>query len=279
MKTVDFFGTQVSRLILGDNPVNGYSYIEQITPGEMMLDYYTAENAVRLLRRAQELGVNAYLGLANDFVMRVWRQFVNEGGRMNLLFQSYAAVELADNLRQMCRWSPKGIYHQGGTLDDMVECGEIRKVKDRIRMIKDSGVPAGLGTHVPEVVIRAEEENWGADFYVTCLYNARNTQRKNQKSYIPGEYNDLKFYPDDKWKMLEVVRQVPKTCLVFKLLAGGQVFYGHAPEEFEAIAEREFRDAYGNMKPDDIGVVGVFQRDADQLAQNVRLVNRILDGK
>ena len=277
MKTVNFFGTQVSRLILGDNPVNGHSYIESIAPGSEMMDYYTADNMLKLLRHAQELGVNTYLALANDFCLRVWRQFVNEGGNMNLMFQSYPAIELATNIMMMMNYAPKAIYHQGGTLDYMVECGDIQKVKDRIKMIKDTGLPAGLGTHVPEVVIRAEEENWGADFYMTCLYNARKQQRGQQSGFITGKKKTLVFYPDDKYEMFKVIKAVPKPCLVFKLLAGGQVFYGHAPEEYEAIAEREFREAYANIKPCDIGVIGVYQKNGDQLGQNVRLINKILD--
>ena len=63
-----FFGTQVSKLILGDNPVHGHSYIEDITPGSKMMDYYTADNFLKLLRHAEELGINAYLGLANDLL-------------------------------------------------------------------------------------------------------------------------------------------------------------------------------------------------------------------
>ena len=45
---VDFFGTQVTRLIVGDNPFSGHSYIPDIANGNEMMDYYTRR---RLLRR------------------------------------------------------------------------------------------------------------------------------------------------------------------------------------------------------------------------------------
>jgi len=276
MKTVDFFGTQVSKLVLGDNPVHGHSYIGDVTPGSAMLDYYTAENYLKLLRRAEELGINSYLGLANDYTLRIWRQYANEGGKMNLMFQTYPAADLGANIVQMKAYAPKAVYHQGGTLDYMVEMGQIDLVKERIKMLKDVGVPVGLGTHVSEVVIRAEEENWGADFYMTCLYNARKQQRGQQSGFITGKSKDLKFYPDDKYEMFEVIKKVQKPCMVFKLLAGGQVFYGKDPSEYEAIIEHEFRDAFANMKPSDVGVIGVYQKDHDQLAQNVRIANKVL---
>ena len=38
---VDFFGYQVTRLLLGDNPFNGHSYIPEVHGGdEMMLSYH-----------------------------------------------------------------------------------------------------------------------------------------------------------------------------------------------------------------------------------------------
>ena len=278
MKTVDFFGTQVSKLILGDNPVHGHSYIEDTTPGSKMMDYYTADNFLKLLRHAEELGINAYLGLANDFTFRVWRQYVNEGGSMNLMFQSYPAMDLGANIMQMKGCGPIAIYHQGGSFDYMIETGNVEEAKARIRRIKEeSGLPTGLCSHEPEIIMRAEEEDWGADFYMTCLYNARKQQRGQQSGFITGKSKTLKMYPDDKYEMFPVIKQVKKTCLVFKMLAGGQVFAGKDPSEYETILEKEFRDAYANMKPQDIGVIGVYQENHDELAQDVRIINKILE--
>ena len=43
MNTVNFFGHEISKLIIGDNPMTGHSYIQNIIPGQEMLEYYTAE--------------------------------------------------------------------------------------------------------------------------------------------------------------------------------------------------------------------------------------------
>jgi len=277
MKTVDFFGTQVSKLILGDNPIHGHSYIGDVTPGSKMMDYYSQENYMNLLKHAEELGINAYLGLANDYTFRVWRQYVREGGKMNLMFQSYPAVDLETNIWQMKEYNPIAIYHQGGSFDYMIEAGQVEAAKERIKKMKKAGIPVGICSHEPETILRAEEEEWGADFYMTCLYNARKQQRGQQSGFITGKSKSLKFYPDDKYEMFKVIKKVEKPCLVFKLLAGGQVLFGKEPDECEAILEREFRDAYENMKPQDIGVIGVYQENKDELAQDVRIINKILE--
>ncbi len=276
LPTVDFFGKQTSRLILGDNPFTGHSYIKDIVSGEEMLDYYTADRLVKILHQAQQLGISAYLPLATDFNLRILRQFRNEGGELDVIFQPYPAISLDVNLWQMRECHPLAIYHQGTTTDYLIENGQIDTLRENIQKIRNTGVPVGLGTHVPEHVLRAEEEGWGIDFYMVCLYNARRTQRGQESGFITGKSKELIFYPNDKYAMFDVIKQVQKPFLVFKLFAGGQVFYNHTPEEYPQIAFDTLKEAYANMKPTDIGVMGVFQRDDDQLTQNVRAVTAIL---
>jgi len=40
-------------------------------------------------------------------------------------------------------------------------------------MIHDAGLPAGIGSHIPEVIQYAEEKGWETDFYMACFYNSR----------------------------------------------------------------------------------------------------------
>ena len=54
LPTVNFFGAPVTRLILGDNPFNGHSYIKDIHSGDEMMDFYTADECVRALFEAEE---------------------------------------------------------------------------------------------------------------------------------------------------------------------------------------------------------------------------------
>jgi hypothetical protein len=78
------------------------------------------------------------------------------------------------------------------------------------RLIREAGVPAGLGTHIPETLLRADAEEWGVDFYMACLYNARRTQRGQQSGFITSEPKELVFYPDDRVLMLEAIRRTSK---------------------------------------------------------------------
>src|SRR5665647_379491 len=137
IQTVDFFGRKVTRLILGDNPFNGHSYMEEIHSGDEMIDYYTADNCVKALFEAEGKGINTYMALAEPFVLRVIRQYKNDGGKMNIMFQTYPALDLGINLRMMLKCNPIGIYHQGGTADLYCEEEQIDTLCARIKLIKD----------------------------------------------------------------------------------------------------------------------------------------------
>ena len=274
--SVDFFGTSVTRLMLGDNPFNGHSYIESVHSGNEMVDYYTADNCVKTLFEAQELGIDTYIALADPFVLRVIRQYRNEGGTMKLLFQTYPAIDLSINLNMMMKFDPVAIYHQGGTADYMVESAEEDELKSCLQMIRAAGVPVGLGTHEPDTMLRAESEGWGVDFYMACLYNARKQQRGQQSGFITGKSKQLVFYPDDRFLMFDAIRRVNKPCIAFKIFAGGQMFMGRASEEIPAIAEQAFREAYENIKPCDAACIGVFQKHKDELREDAQIVRKVL---
>ncbi len=274
--TVDFYGHKISRLILGDNPFTGHSYIESLHSGEEMMDYYTAESCVKAMFEAQESGINTYMALGDPFILRVIRQYKNEGGKMNIMFQSYAGMDLAVNLRMMLKCEPIAIYHQGSTADYYCEQGQEKLLKERIKMIKDTGVIAGMATHVPETLLRAYEEDWGADFYSACLYNARRQQRGQQSGFITGKTKEhLVFFPEDRLSMFDAIKKVQKPIVAFKVFAGGQVFLGHEPEEIPAVAHTALKEAYDNIKPSDMIMLGVFQKHKNQLKENTDIVKKI----
>ena len=277
MKTTDFLGTQATRLFLGDNTFNGHSYITDVYSGGEMMDYYTAERCVEAMFKAEELGINTMVPLADPFSLRVLRQYRNAGGKMQIIFQSYPAIDLRTNLWQMMQYQPLGIYLQGGTSDLLVEEEKWEELHRSLEQIRNTGVKTGYCTHVPENLLRMEREGPAVDFYMACAYNARRTRRGEQSGFITGKSkHELVFYPGDPPMMYEAIRAVSKPCIAFKVYAGGQIFIGKEGPEIPAAAEAALREAYDNIKPGDVVCLAVFQKYKDELTENVGIVNKIL---
>ena len=279
LPTTDFFGTQITRMILGDNPANGNTYIPDLITREEMLEYYTVDAFADMLRRGEELGYNTFLPLASPHTFAALRKFRAGGGKLNLIFQTYpqAIDRFADNVKEMLEFGPAAIYHQGSTADYFTETDGFATLFKNLETLRRTGLPVGMASHVPETILRAEAEGWDVDFYTACLYNSRRTLRGQQSSFITGASKaNLKFYPEDRFEMYSVIRRVPKPFVVIKIFAGGQVFTGHDPVIYPAVAEKYIAEAYENIKPCDVTCVGAFQRDKDQLAENAGILKRVL---
>ena len=277
LPTADFFGTQLTRLMLGDNPFLGNTYVpEHITTGDL-LDYYTANHVVEAMFEAEKNGMNAYMAIGEPFVLRCIRQYRQEGGKMHVLFQSYPSAELEGNLRSMLAYEPLAIYHQGSTLDYWMEIGEVELVKSRLKLIRDTGVKTGLGTHSPLIVRQAEEEGWDIDFYMACLYNIRRQKRGQKSGFVTGKpKTEPIYFPEDPPLMMEEIRTTSKPVVAFKLLAGAQRIIELPPAQRPAEIERAFAQAYAGIKPGDFACIGVHQGQHNQIKENCEIAARVL---
>ncbi len=274
MNYVDFFGHKVSKLIIGDNPITGHSYIEDKISGAEMRTFYHAENIKATYKHLEELGFNAMLPLADPYIIRLIEEYQEDGGNLKCIWQPYMPMSQAVSMRQMSAVNTIGIYHQGTTTDCLYEEGNINKIKENIKVWREMGIPVGLGTHIPEVIQQCEEEDWGVDFYLACLQNARRGRRGEPSGFLSGKTKaHVVFYPEDRAIMLNTLKHVSKPVIAFKIFAGGQMFLGKTKEEKREIIKGVYEEVFTALKPNDIAAIGVFQRDEDQLKENVELYN------
>ena len=277
LPTVDFFGTRVTRMIIGDNPFHANSYIPDIHPGAEMLEYYNEENVLKALDHAWECGYNTVLALGSDFMLEVLRKHRKKGGQMNIIFQTYPPADFYENVKKLVEFEPLGIYHQGTTFDELYENENFDEIRKRLQFIRSFGIKAAIGTHVPERALHAEAESWGADFYVLCLHNTRIRGYARQSSFITGKPKELIFHAEDRAVMFDAIRRIPKPVIAFKIFSGGQMFRGKNPEEVKQAAFHAIEETYQNIKDTDLCAIGVFQKAGDHLMENAQSVRRVLE--
>jgi hypothetical protein len=76
----------------------------------------------------------------------------------------------------------------------------------------------------------------------------------------------------DPAKMLKVVKQVKKPCIVFKLLASGNLMANAQPKLQQQIVEARFKYVFENIKSTDGVVVAMWNKYEDQYALNKEYV-------
>jgi hypothetical protein len=265
---VKFGPASISRLVVGGNPVSGFSHRSEALSNEM-LDYFTMSNIKKLLRDCEQAGINVWQSRADRFVMRALREYRQEGGRIEWIAQT--ASELGDisrNIKEIAAAGAIGAYNHGANTDALWTSGKMETVRDRMKAMRQAGLRVGMGTHTPEVIDYVESKDWDVDFYMTCLYNLSRNKQDAEKlagGPVEGEF----FYEPDRKRMLERVRKASKQCLIFKVYGASRRCRDQ--EDMRAA----LREAFGYAKPSDVVVIGMFPKHKDQIAENCRLVREV----
>lgn len=74
--------------------------------------------------------------------------------------------------------------------------------------------------------------------------------------------------------MLKTLKMTQKPVIAFKIFAGGQMFLGKTQEEKQKLIKNAYQEVFSSLKPNDFAAIGVFQRDSDQLQENMDLYNQ-----
>jgi hypothetical protein len=271
MKYVDFLGNKLSKLIIGDNPFNGHSYITDHISDEEMLEYHTEEKILETLHYAESLGINTMLPLADPYIIRILKHYRANGGKMNFIFQLYAPMNIDVSMRQMMSVEPLGAYISGSFVDVRYETGRVDEIHDMLEKLGQMKIKIGLGTHHPEVVKKSEDENWKTDFYLACMYNLRRQREGEESGFLTGKSKSgVKIYPSDRAVALEVLKDVKKPIIAFKIFGGGQMLVDKTKNEREKSIKDAYKTVFGALKSDDLAAIGIFQKYHDQLLENVR---------
>ncbi len=261
---IPFGDHKITRLIIGGNPFCGNSHLSDELDEKMGL-YYTPEQVVKVLKRCESAGINTVQARGDYHRVLYWLElFRREGGKLNWIAQT--APEMHDvyqNIRIAAAAGAIGIYHHGTQTDKFWQQGKIDKVRDYLKCIRDCDVRVGLGTHIPEVIMYAEEKNWDVDFYMACAYNISRDRKTGPRVSDIAKTHDDQYLDEDREKMCRVVRDTPKTCLLFKILAAGR----KCATQDEV--KNAFRFAFSNIKDTDAVVVGMYPEMEDQIALNV----------
>ncbi|PIN90353.1 hypothetical protein COU57_03725 [Candidatus Pacearchaeota archaeon CG10_big_fil_rev_8_21_14_0_10_32_14] len=64
----------ISRLIVGGNPISGFSHISPEVDKEM-IDYYSTTNIKKLLKECEENGINTIQARGDRHIMRVLNEY------------------------------------------------------------------------------------------------------------------------------------------------------------------------------------------------------------
>jgi len=261
---VDFGKHRITRLIVGGNPISGNSHVSGALSREMR-DYFTAANALKLLRDCEQAGINTWQSRGDRHILRLLNDHRLEGGKLHWIAQT--ASELADiprHIRDIAAAGAIGIYHHGSQTDRFWQTGKIEQAHEMLKVMRQTGVRVGLGTHIPEVIDHTESKGWDLDYYMACVYNLSRSNEEAQK--LTGAAEGELFWDPDREEMLKRVRATSKQCLIFKVYGAGRKCASRGQ------MQAALRQVFEYAKPSDCVIIGMFPKRTEQVRENCQLL-------
>lgn len=281
LPTVALGAHRVTRLIVGSNPVYGYSHFNRLFD-QHMLEWFTDERIVKLLQDCEKAGINTWQASYNTKMKEQFPKIRGAGCRIQFICLAAGwhldekfpdtpegiAEGTAKCAEAAMAFKPIGIAHHGHATDSLWRAGRTDLIKSFVDRVHDLGCAAGISVHNPVILEALEEKGWSNDFFMTGLYYLTRRPEEFEKEFGMPPLGEP-FVSTDPPRMLKAVRQVKKPCLVYKVLGAGR--HCNSPREVRTA----FEFAYKNMKPIDAAIVGIYPRYSDQISEDVRLVREI----
>ena len=253
----------ISRLVCGANPFNGGSHLSGFV-NHSMREYYTPEQILKTLRRCQEVGINCWQsGVSNA---ELYRKFVDQGLKMH-----YIAIAAGDSksIETLSACGCIAIAHHGEVTDRLFKNGEIDKMHDYLKRVRDAGLVVGVSTHMPDVVDTVESKGWDIDYYMTCVYERHRSAEQLEQllGQAPIPVGEV-YLPNDPPRMFKAINATKRPCLAFKILAAGRL------SDRRHWVEQAFRQTFECIKPIDGAIIGIYDRYSDQPAEGAAFTRR-----
>jgi len=269
LPTIRLGDHQVTRLVVGSNPISGYSYMGPIMD-QHMREYFTAERVVEFLWSCERAGINAHQFSNPELMAGVTRTLGERGSKMKFICL-HSSEAPSGAIEQVVRDTQAiAVAHHGGVTDRLFQQGKSRQVHDFVKRVHDAGVLAGVSAHNPDCVKRIADEGWQVDFFMTCFYHLTRTQEELAKMPPVATLQiGYSFFASDPMAMTEVARQVSQPCLGFKILGAGRKC-----SDKQSVQEA-FKFAFEHLKPTDGVIVGMYPRYQDQISENAAHVRQL----
>jgi len=165
---VTLCGHKVPRMILGCNPIGGWSHAVP-NLSKTMQEYFTGDMTYDFLRHSEEWGLNTWITYWNKKPLGALRRRWEDGSKMRVYF--LARLDDDGNISgaesrekgSLTDYKPLFLLHHGGVTDALFRAGKQERVHDFLKKAHDMGLPAGVSAHNPEVFKYIEDKDWEAD--------------------------------------------------------------------------------------------------------------------
>jgi uncharacterized membrane protein YphA (DoxX/SURF4 family) len=214
---------KLSRVILGGNLIGGWAHARDlIYVDKLVKSYHTKDKIFETFFLAEKCGINCFLTnpVLSQVISEYWKRKIG-----NIQFISDCAYkgDLTAGIKISVDNGAHSCYVQGGIADNLVQEGKIEQIAQALDLIKQNGLPAGIGAHALKTVQACVEYGLKPDYWMKTIHPV------NYWSATPQQEKDNIWCtnPDETIKYMQ---NLPQPWIAFKILAAGAI---HPKEGFQ----------------------------------------------
>ncbi len=205
----------VSRLILGGNLIGGWAHARDlIYVSDLVKAYHTEQKVYETFYLAEQCGINTFLGHYSLFKMveGYWKW---TSGKMQFIADCGAEPDhLLDTIKHAIDIGSVACYIQGETTDRIVREGKLDLFPKAMQIIRDAGIPCGIGAHRIDSLKAVESTGTEPDFWMKTFHHHNYWSARAESEHD----NIYCRQPDETRDWMEKRKEA---WIAFKVLAAG----------------------------------------------------------
>ncbi len=217
----DLRGVKLSRLILGGNLIGGWAHARDlIYVSKLVKAYHHRDKVFDTFLLAEKCGINAILTNPTlcGIIQQYWRRDI---GRIQFI-SDCGGEDVLERIKMSIDGGASACYVWGEAADQFVREGNTDRIAEALNLIRDNGLPAGIGAHRIETIRACVENGLKPDFWMKTLHPTSYWSARH-----PEEFDNI--YCRRPEETIEFMATVEQPWIAFKTLAAGAV---HPKEGF-----------------------------------------------
>ena len=223
----------MSRMLIGGNLIGGWAHSRDlIYVSRLFREYNTEAKVFETLELAESSGIDTIQ--IDPACCDVVEKYQKRGGKIQTMICMTPDPNedaMREQIQRLIDWGATLLYTHGGVADRMTMTNRVDVLARAVELIKEQGVPAGIGSHSLETPIACEKQGVGAEYYVKTFHldrywSATPKEYREEWCWYRGMSAERTGYHDNIWDLdsdrtTEFFASVAKPWVAFKVLAAG----------------------------------------------------------
>ena len=207
---------KMSRLVLGGNLIGGWAHARDlIYVSKLVKSYHSQEKIFATFNLAEQCGVNTVLTNPQlcKVINKYWRRDI---GKIQFISDCGYKSDIITGIKISIDHGAHACYFHGGVADRLASEGKFDEIGKALDLIRQNGLPAGIGGHKLETIKGCVDAGLEPDFWMKTLHHHGYWSAKSEE-----EKDNIWCY--DPEETIAFMQEQKAPWIAYKILAAGAI--------------------------------------------------------